>query len=303
MRMLRQAWTRITVACLMGAFFAVPGLSQTAAEAELDQDEASQAEQEFLDQLRALDWVHGPATVNVPGNSTLKVPEGYMFLDEAGTEQYLELTENLSDGSEVLLTPDDFTWSAYLSFSDDGYVKDDEKIDAPALLESLQAATEAGNRERRARGWSLLHVAGWASEPAYNSTTKRLEWATDLRSDDGQNVNFFTKILGRRGHTSVVLAAAPEDLAQASAQLNTILEDYQFNPGDSYAEYRPGDKVAQYGLAALVLGGAAAIATKKGFWAVLAGFFATAWKFIAVAAVAVGAWLKRVLFGRSGKEV
>ena len=35
--------------------------------------------------------------------------------------------------------------------------------------------------------------------------------------------------------------------------------------GERYAEFRAGDRVAEYGLAALVLGGAAAVATKSGF--------------------------------------
>ena len=39
-------------------------------------------------------------------------------------------------------------------------------------------------------------------------------------------------------------------------------------------------------------GGAAAVATKKGFWAVIAGFFAAAWKFIAVAVVGYFAYKK-----------
>jgi uncharacterized membrane-anchored protein len=59
----------------------------------------------------------------------------------------------------------------------------------------------------------------------------------------------------------------------------------------------PGDKVAEYGLAALVLGGAAAIATKKGLWAVIVGFLVKGWKLVAIAVAAVGASLRK-LFGK-----
>ncbi len=52
--------------------------------------------------------------------------------------------------------------------------------------------------------------------------------------------------------------------------------------------------MAAYGLAALVLGGAAAVATKKGFWAVLGGFFAAGWKFIIAAFVALGAGIGKI---------
>ena len=45
--------------------------------------------------------------------------------------------------------------------------------------------------------------------------------------------------------------------------------------------------MAEIGLAALVVGGAAAVAAKTGFWKVLITALAAFWKFIAVGAVAV----------------
>ena len=165
------------------------------------------------------------------------------------------------------------------------------------MLKSLQESTEEANTERRKRGWTEMHVLGWAVPPAYNASTKRLEWATDLQSGSDRSVNLFTKILGRRGHTSVVLVAFPENLKTGEVAFNSVLGGYRFNAGDTYADYKPGDKVAAYGLAALVLGGAAAIATKKGLWAVLATFFAAAWKFILAGVIAFGAWFRR-FFGK-----
>jgi len=52
-----------------------------------------------------------------------------------------------------------------------------------------------------------------------------------------------------------------------------------------------GDKVAQYGLAALVVGGAAAVAVKS-------GIFKWLWKVILVVGVAVAAFLKSLFAGR-----
>jgi len=260
--------------------------------------ELTPEQQAFLDKLNALKWVRGPATVTVDGNSQLVVPAGYRFLDKTGTDQFLELNQNLSSGSEVMIAPDSLEWSAYLSFAEEGYVKDNDKLDAAAILKSLQEATEDANAERRRRGWPDMHVRSWAIVPNYSSATRRLEWATLLESGGHQSANFLTKILGRRGHTTVVLAASPEDLPRAQNALNSVLGGYSFKAGDSYADFRPGDKVAEYGLAALVLGGAAAIATKKGLWAVLASALAAGWKFIAVGVVAIGAWLRRLLGGK-----
>jgi uncharacterized membrane-anchored protein len=254
------------------------------------------AAEEFKTKLRALGWVKGPTTVAVAGNSSLHVPDDYLFLDAANTAKFEELTHNLSGGKEVLIGPRSLEWVAYLVFSDDGYVKDDEKIDADAILNSLKSSTERANEERRRRGWETMQILGWAVPPAYNTTTKRLEWATLFESQSDKGVNFFTKILGRRGVTSVVLVSSPDEQTESVAALNRVLTGYDFNAGDRYAEYKPGDKVAEYGLTGLILGGAVAAAAKagllKGFWKVIVGFAAAAWKLIAAAVVAMVAGIK-----------
>ena len=258
-------------------------------------DQQKAAEQ-FRAKLRALDWVKGPTTVTVSGNSTLKLPEDYVFLDAANTAKFEELTHNLSGGKEVLIGPRSLQWAAYLVFNDEGYVKDDEKIDAAAILKSLKDSTERANEERRRRGWEEMHIIGWAVPPAYNATTKRLEWATLFESQSESGVNFFTKILGRRGVTSVVLVSSPDDQTISVAALNQVLTGYDFNTGERYAEYKPGDKVAEYGLTGLILGGAVAAAAKtgllKGFWKLIVGFAVAAWKVLAAGVVAAIAGLK-----------
>jgi len=56
--------------------------------------------------------------------------------------------------------------------------------------------------------------------------------------------------------------------------------------------WTPGLSDSVPGLAALVTGGAAVIATKKGFWAAAALFLAKMWKLVAVGGVAAIAGLK-----------
>jgi uncharacterized membrane-anchored protein len=257
--------------------------------------EPQSAEQKaFIEGVRALDWIKGPATVTAEGSAKLTIPDQYVYLDARNTAKFLELQHNLSNGREVMVAPRNLQWQAYLEFADEGYVKDDEKIDAPALLRTLKENTENANAERQRRGWGVLHLVDWATPPVYNTTTKRLEWATILESQDGRAVNFSTKILGRRGYTSVIMVTDPANLSAAESSLDTVLTGYQFNPGETYADWRSGDKVAKYGLAALIVGGVAAVAAKKGLFSVLAGFLAVAWKFIAAAAVAAVAWLRRL---------
>jgi uncharacterized membrane-anchored protein len=107
-------------------------------------------------------------------------------------------------------------------------------------------------------------------------------------------VNFNTRVLGRGGVMSAVLIAGPDGLSAATEEFKSTLAGFEYVSGQRYAEYRPGDKVAKYGLAALVTGGAAAIAVKTGLWKVIVGAAVAGWKFIAAAAVAVfGAIAKR----------
>ncbi len=75
-------------------------------------------------------------------------------------------------------------------------------------------------------------------------------------------------------------------------------------PGKTYAEYRQGDRLAEYGLAALVVGGAAMGAAKMGWLGKLGVLFAKLGKaaFLIVAGIAIS--IKKFfakLFGR-GKQ-
>jgi len=294
--------TKAIAALVLAAILSPPAYSQSQAsqsDASSAADSSQKAEDDLRAKVRALDWIKGPTTVTVAGNSKLMIPEHYVFLDAANTTKFEALVQNLGSGTEVLVAPDNLRWAAYLVFTGGGYVKDDDKIDAPALLSTLKQNAEDSNAERRKRGYDTIHIQGWASLPQYNTTTKRLEWATLLSSDAGGSAaNFYTKLLGRRGHTSVVMVSSPGDLPTAEASLDSLLNGYSFNSGDTYGDYRPGDKVAEYGLAALIVGGAAAVAAKKGLFGVIATFLAAAWKFLVAGVVAVVAWVRNKFGGK-----
>jgi uncharacterized membrane-anchored protein len=195
-----------------------------------------------------------------------------------------------------MIAPKTLAWTAYLIFESEGYVKDNEKIDAGAILKTLQQGTDEANQERRRRGWQELHVVGWTITPAYNDSTKRLEWATLLRAQSGEATNFVTKILGRRGYTTVVLVTRPDNTTAAVADVDSVLRGYRFNGGDTYADWRPGDKVAEYGLTGLIVGGAVAAAVKtgllKGLWKFIVAGIAAFWKVLLAAAAALAAGLR-----------
>jgi uncharacterized membrane-anchored protein len=260
-------------------------------------ESAQQQEQEREAKLEALHWVKGPTKVTINGNSTLQLPEGYRFLEPGETAKFEELTHNIPGENEVLVTPAEGHWVAFLDFDAAGLVKDNEKIDADQILATLRSNQESANEERRRRGWDALQIEGWAVPPAYNSTTKRLEWATLLSVNGHRTINFSTKILGRKGYTSVILACGENRQAAAVAELNSLLTGYSFDTGERYADWVPGDKVAEIGLGALILGGTAVAAAKSGLLKGLGLMLVAAWKFVLVGLAAAGAFL-RSLFVR-----
>lgn len=238
-----------------------------------------------------LDWVVGPTVAEVGKYSRLTVPDGYVFLDPENTARFQELMENPSSGRQSLIAPADIHWFGLLDFDESGYVKDDEEINADDVLDSIKAGTEAGNEERRKRGWVELTVTGWRFEPRYDAETQRLEWAVEAEAAGEPVVNFNTRLLGRRGVTSATLVADAAALDPAVDEFKEVLTGFDYNEGEAYADVQEGDKMAEYGLAALIAGGGAAIAAKSGL---LKGL----WKFIAAAGIAVAAWLGKFFMGK-----
>jgi uncharacterized membrane-anchored protein len=246
-------------------------------------------------QLSALHWVRGPKTVAALQNAGLALPSDYVFLDTSDVPAFMRLMQNPpSEAAEQVFGPKDLHWFAVISYSADGYVQDKEKLDSAAILDSIKSGTEAGNEERRKNGWPEMHVTGWRSPPDYDAETKRLEWAFDAKTSTGEDVtNFQTRILGRSGVTKVVLVTDPVQFTADVAAFKKALTGYAFNQGDRYSEFKPGDKVAAYGLTALIVGGAAAVAAKTG---VLKFLFKFAWVGVIAVLAAIRGFFKR-LFG------
>jgi uncharacterized membrane-anchored protein len=85
----------------------------------------------------------------------------------------------------------------------------------------------------------------------------------------------------------VDLVLSPTEVATTLPEFDTLLTGFEFTSGNRYAEFKAGDKIAAYGLTALVAGGAGAALAKSG---ILAKF----WKLIVFGALAALAALKKV---------
>lgn len=230
----------------------------------LAQDSAEEAPVSVAQQIYdSLNFEAGPGTFDVTSRAEITLPEGYDRLNPEDTGKLMELYGNPSGAGEYYVAPVDERWFSIFYYEDTGHIKDDETIDADDLLASIRAGTEVGNRERAAMGVAPMQIVGWQSKPHYDENTNRLTWAVLGESEGLQIVNYNTRLLGRTGVMSAMLVASPEDLDAAINEFETLLTGFDYKPGNLYAEYRDGDKLAKYGLAALVTGGAA-VAVAKG---------------------------------------
>jgi uncharacterized membrane-anchored protein len=106
-------------------------------------------------------------------------------------------------------------------------------------------------------------------------------------------------MLGRGGVLVLNGVAAMSQLPDIEEATPKILAAIDFNPGHRYADFNPKtDKIAEYGLAALVAGTAAAAAVKLGFFKALWVAILAAKKFIIIGVVAVAASIRK-LFKRN----
>lgn len=266
--------------------------------------DTSPAQPSVGQQIKALHWVEGPTQVAIGDNATFQVPAGYRFLGPADTVKFMALTNNLSsDDGGTVFAPDDFAWWGEFEYADVGHVKDNEKIDANALLSSLRSNQVEANKQMSARGWPTLELVGWEQAPFYDPDTHDLSWAINLRnSNGGRNVNYNTRLLSRTGYTAATLVADADGLQASIGRFKQVVAGYHFKNEQTYAAYKPGDKVAEYGLAALITGGAVAVAAKTGLWKVILGALAASWKLIAAAAVAVVAGLGKFFKRLTGRD-
>lgn len=256
--------------------------------------------------------IPGPVQESLGHDIRLNLPAGYVYFNAADAKKLAQKMGNVPDDSLLgMIFPQEVdeergpAFFVEITYDEAGYIKDDEKIDADAILDSIREGTEEANKIRQQNGVPPIHVDGWAEPPRYDKGKHHLVWAVKGSSTEGSVINLNTRILGRRGYMSLNLIASPEELAGAKPHVATLLGATQFADGARYQDFQPkSDKVAEFGLAALIAGGAGAAAlkvAKVGLLAKLGAILLKGLKPLLLILVAGGAWLRR-LFGRKKDE-
>lgn len=282
MRM-KSAWKKKMGAAAITALLLTTVFSSTGVQAETE-----------------LNWVVGQGQTVTLGNNLadLKLSEDFVFLNGTDTQTFERESGGVPNGLEigsVFPIAEDQTWSVYFEYEESGHISDDEKdeIDADALLESYKKGTEESNKERPEE--DHMFVDGWETPPAYDEKLKSLTWA--LRGHDINNepiINYNIRILTRQGNVSAVLISDPNELGASKKILeDQLLPAFTLKEGQRYEDFdAKTDKKAEYGLTALILGGAGlAVAKKVGliaglvlllrkFWYVIIAALGVVWRLI-----------------------
>lgn len=249
----------------------------------------------------------GPTDVVLADQAVLKLPQGYVYFPGKESGRLLRAMGNRVTqdplGMVVAGEGKEGHWFVVMYYEPAGYIKDDDakEWNAEELLQNIREGTDAANEERRGKGIPESRIIGWIEAPAYDASRHRLVWSIASKiKDEPDNaettVNYNTYALGREGYISMNLVTGATTIENEKAFAKELLSALNFNSGKKYEEFDSStDKVAEYGLAALI-GGVAA--KKLGLFAVIAAFAVKFAKVIGIAAIAIGALLVKYFRGR-----
>jgi uncharacterized membrane-anchored protein len=280
---------------------AVAARAQSASPSPPSSAEARQAERKAAWEAGEKAGTKGPAEIALRDQATLKISADYFFIPKTegmrimrslGNTVYEENFVGLVLGTKA---KDD--WIIVTRFIKEGYIKDDDakNWNADELLQNLRDGTDEANKDRVARGFPELEILGWVEKPAYDPITHRLVWSL-LSKHKGEadppvkGINYNTYALGRDGYFSLNLLTNSNKVNSDKGYAHELLADLSYRNGKRYEDFNAStDRIAEYGLAALIGGGAVVVAKKLGLLAVIAAFAVKFAKVLAIGAVAIGA--------------
>jgi len=261
--------------------------------------------------LDSLQYQTGSVAVTEAG-AHIDLKPGFRYLSKQDARKVLEdYWGNPPDDTVIgAIVPEkeplgsDHSWLVVVTYSDEGYVSDEDanKIDYSEMLKDMQASTLESNEERKNQGYQEIKLLGWAEPPRYDNASKRLYWAKELSfvGESENTLNYDIRVLGRKGYLSLEAVSSMSDLNRVNEGMKQILPMAQFDVGNTYADYKPGtDKLAAYGLAALVGGG---IAAKAGLFAKLGALLLAGKKFIVLIFLAIAGFFKKMFGKKDGNK-
>jgi len=228
------------------------------------------------------------------GKAELNLGSNFRYLSPQDTDRVLEEAWGNPKGepTQGMIVPANVSpvmadgWGVIVEYEDSGHVSDTDakEINYDDLLADMQKSTKEDNKEREKAGYESVGLVGWASKPYYDAAANRMYWAKELRfsKNDSNTLNYNIRVLGREGVLVLNAVAGMSQFAAIKPELEQVVQLAEFTPGHRYAEFNEKtDRMAEYGLAAMVAGGVAAkagwlapllLGMKKGLVVILLGF-------------------------------
>ncbi|WP_064603791.1 DUF2167 domain-containing protein [Photobacterium sp. J15] len=234
-------------------------------------------------------------------SATLNIPEDFYYLSSTDAETVLVDVWGNPPGQNTLgmifpagMTPfDSDSWAVTIRYEEDGYVSDEDAndINYSELLEQMKSDTKEENKDRVSQGYEAIELVGWAAAPYYDVKTHKLHWAKELKfgEDDINTLNYNIRVLGRKGVLVLNFIANMDQKDLIESKLDSVLALAEFEQGYKYTDFNSStDKMAAYGLGALVAG---KVAAKTGFLAAAILFLKKFGMFIVLG---IGAFFKKL---------
>jgi uncharacterized membrane-anchored protein len=250
--------------------------------------------------------------ITLPGDiATLDLPESFRYLSPQDASRVLvDAWGNPPDTKTLgMIVPTTVSplsknaWAVIVTFEKDGHVKDDDadSINYKDLLKTMQESVIDNNEARKKNGYPAMTLVGWAEQPTYEKQSHKLYWAKELKFDDTpeNTLNYNIRVLGRDGVLVLNAVADMNQLAQIKNEMRSVNAFTNFTSGNRYADFdSKTDKVAEYGIAALVAGG---IAAKLGFFGKMFALLLAFKKFLLLAIAGAGSAIYK-FFGRKKSQ-
>lgn len=298
--MLKKIFAVAAIALLLGSMSSIQA-------AEHDSSQPQMTADEFVASLKfqsgKIDLPNGVATLDLPPSFRYLNPHdsNRVLVDAWGNPPGATTLGMIFPANESPLSQNG--WGIIITYDEDGHVSDEDAdaIKYDELLKDMQSTVSEANEERKKQGYAPISLVGWAETPSYDKANHKLYWAKELAFGDKQQhtLNYNIRVLGRQGVLVLNAVAGMDQISTIKTEMPRVLAATNFKAGNSYADFNNGtDKVAAYGIAALVAGGAAA---KLGLFAKLLALLIAFKKLVLLGVIALGVGIKKFL-GMKKKE-
>ena len=247
------------------------------------------------------------------GLAKINLPADFRYLDSNDAQVVLSKIWNNPDTGRTLglIVPANVNllsskaWVVVIAFDENGYVKDNDAAKIGGRSSRSRCRSRCARPARNGRRVAMVQRGtGRLGRrlPRYDAAAHQADPERELRFDNqpATTLNYNIRMLGRRGVLVLNAVADMNQFAEIEQAAPSILSMVDFQNGHRYVDFTPGtDKVATYGLAALIAGG---VLAKAGAFKGLLALLLAAKKFVIVALVAVGAAIKKFFNKLTGRN-